>query len=131
MDAQKDALIGSTGFVGQALLAQRPFGAGYHSTDIAAIEGRQFGRIVCAGVGAVKWWANANAEADLAAIQRLIRHLDRAETDRFVLISTIDVYAAPVGWTRATWFPSRACTPTACTARSWRTGCAGGSPGIT
>jgi len=97
MDAQKDALIGSTGFVGQALLAQRPFGAGYHSTDIAAIEGRQFGRIVCAGVSAVKWWANANAEADLAAIQRLIRHLDRAETDRFVLLSTIDVYAAPVG----------------------------------
>ena len=92
-----DALIGSTGFVGQALLAQRSFGVGYHSSDIAAIEGRQFNRIVCAGVSAVKWWANANADADRAGIERLMRHLDRAETDRFVLISTVDVYGTPVG----------------------------------
>lgn len=92
-----DALIGRTGFVGQALLSQREFGASYRSTDIEQIEGRKFDRIVCAGVTAVKWWANANAEADLAGIERLMSHLEHVETDRFVLISTIDVYAAPIG----------------------------------
>lgn len=91
-----DALIGSTGFVGQALLAQRAFGAGYHSTDIEAIEGRRFDRIVCAGVSAVKWWANAHAEADRAGIERLTRHLERVQADRFVLISTVDVYGTPL-----------------------------------
>jgi hypothetical protein len=92
-----DALIGSTGFVGQALLAQRAFGAGYHSADIEAIEGRQFDRIVCAGVRAVKWWANANAEADRAGIERLTRRLERVRAERFVLISTVDVYGTPLG----------------------------------
>jgi hypothetical protein len=92
-----DALIGRTGFVGQSLLRHREFGSSYRSTDIEQIEGRRFNRIVCAGVTAVKWWANANAEADLAGIKRLMSHLERVETDRFVLISTIDVYAAPIG----------------------------------
>lgn len=92
-----DALIGSTGFVGQALSAQRAFGAAYHSTDIEQIEGRRFDRIVCAGVSAVKWWANANAEADQHGIDLLTRHLDHVETGRFVLISTVDVYGTPVG----------------------------------
>jgi hypothetical protein len=92
-----DALIGSTGFVGQALSAERRFGAAFHSTDIEQIEGRQFDRIVCAGVSAVKWWANANAEADQHGIDRLTRHLDHVETDRFVLISTVDVYGTPAG----------------------------------
>ena len=96
-DAQNDALIGITGFVGQALSAQRGFGAGFHSTDIEQIEGRRFDRIVCAGVSAVKWWANANPEADQHGIDRLTRHLEHVETDRFVLISTVDVYGTPVG----------------------------------
>ena len=97
MDAPKDALIGNTGFVGRILAAQRRFGAAFHSTDIEQIEGRHFDRIVCAGVGAVKWWANANAEADQHGIDRLVRHLEHVETDRFVLISTVDVYGTPVG----------------------------------
>ena len=96
-NGQNDALIGSTGFVGQALSAQRGFGAAFHSSDIEQIEGRHFDRIVCAGVGAVKWWANANPEADQHGIDRLTRHLDHVITDRFVLISTVDVYGTPAG----------------------------------
>ncbi len=92
-----DALIGSTGFVGQTLSMQREFGAAFHSTDIEQIEGRRFDRVVCAGMSAVKWWANANAEADQHGIDRLTRHLDHVEADRFVLISTVDVYGTPVG----------------------------------
>ena len=94
-----DALIGSTGFVGGSLLMQRRFGAQYHSADIEGIAGRRFGRVVCAGVTAVKWWANANAAADLAGIRRLMACLDRVEADSFVLISTVDVYADPQGVT--------------------------------
>ena len=94
-----DALIGSTGFVGGTLLGQRRFGAQYHSADIEGIAGRRFGRVVCAGVTAVKWWANANAAADLGGISRLIACLDRVEADSFVLVSTVDVYPDPQGVT--------------------------------
>lgn len=100
-----DALIGHTGFVGGTLLAQRNFGALYRSTDIDTIDGRHFDRIVCAGVTAVKWWANANPDEDRAGIDRLIRHLDRVETDRFVLISTVDVFGTPVGVDETTPVP--------------------------
>ena len=96
MQGRKHALIGNTGFVGQALSAQRAFDAVFHSTDIEQIEGRHFDRIVCAGVSAVKWWANANAEEDQHGIDRLTRHLQHVETDQFVLVSTVDVYANPV-----------------------------------
>ena len=91
-----DALIGHTGLVGGTLLRRRTFGATFRSTDIERIEGRRFERVVCAGVQAVKWWANANAAEDLAGIERLMRHLERVEAERFVLISTVDVYASPV-----------------------------------
>ena len=92
-----DALIGHTGLVGGTLLRQRDFGARFRSTDIGQIEGKRFRRVVCAGVQAVKWWANANAAEDLAGIERLMRRLERVETERFTLISTVDVYGSPVG----------------------------------
>ncbi len=91
-----DALIGHTGFVGQNLLRQRRFEALYRSTDIEEIEGRRFGRVVCAGVNAVKWRANADPDADLAGIERLMRHLDRVDAEQFVLISSVDVYGSPI-----------------------------------
>lgn len=106
-----DALVGSTGFVGGALLRQRDFTAGFHSTDIEQIDGKRFDRIVCAGVSAVKWQANADPATDLAGIQRLILHLDRVETDRIVLISTVDVYAEPVGVNEANVVPDTGLHP--------------------
>jgi hypothetical protein len=90
------ALIGSTGFVGQNLRLQTSFDALYHSTDIAQIEGRTFDRVVCAGVTAVKWWANQNAGEDRQRIDGLIHHLDRMQTREFVLISTVDIYKTPI-----------------------------------
>jgi dTDP-4-dehydrorhamnose reductase len=92
----KTALIGSTGFVGQNLQRQVSFDALYHSTDIAGIDDRSFGRVVCAGVTAVKWWANQNPEEDRRRIDLLISHLDRVHAAEFVLISTVDVYRDPV-----------------------------------
>ena len=96
-----DALIGHTGFVGANLKRQRHFGAQYRSSDIAAIEGRTFDRVVCAGVTAVKWWANQNPAEDRQGIERLMRHLQHVQARHFVLISTVDVYASPLGVTEA------------------------------
>lgn len=91
------ALIGHSGFVGQTLLRQQEFGALFRSTDIAGIEGRHFELVVCAGAPAQKWIANREPLADLANIDRLISHLSRLSCDRFVLISTVDVFNSPVG----------------------------------
>lgn len=90
-----EALIGYSGFVGGNLLRQRHFDRIYRSTDIDSIRGQSFKEVVCAGVPALKWWANQNPAADRAGIERLISHLDHVRAERFVLISTVDVYDDP------------------------------------
>jgi hypothetical protein len=94
---QHDALIGHTGFVGGTLLRQRPFGALYNSSNIGDIRGGSFNTIVCAGVSAVKWLANKEPEKDKQGIAHLMSCLDGVSANRFVLISTIDVYLHPNG----------------------------------
>ncbi|WP_037302013.1 NAD-dependent epimerase/dehydratase family protein [Rubritepida flocculans] len=104
-----DALIGHSGFVGGHLDRARPFAARFRSTDIAQIRGRRFGTVVCAGVSAVKWRANREPEADWAGISGLIAHLETISCARFVLVSTVDVFAEPRGVTEAdTPDPARA-----------------------
>ncbi|WP_298327833.1 pyridine nucleotide transhydrogenase [Asticcacaulis sp.] len=95
----REALIGYTGFVGGNLLMQKPFSDLYASANIANIRGQKFDRLVCAGVSAVKWWANENPAEDLAKIDDLISHLSYVESDAFTLISTIDVFKNPCGAT--------------------------------
>lgn len=94
-----DALIGHTGFVGSNLMQQSTFHATFNSSNIADIAGRRFDRIVCAGVTAVKWWANQNPQEDLQRIQGLMQHLATVDTAQFTLISTVDVYDPPKGET--------------------------------
>lgn len=97
-----DALIGHTGFVGGAMLRQgRSFDFQFNSRNIADISGRSFSTIVCAGVSAVKWIANQNPQADWEAIQALIDGLSTVRAERFILISTVDVYPVPVAVTEA------------------------------
>ncbi len=98
-NARTDALIGHTGFVGSNLLRQRAFGAVFNSASIGGIEGRGFDDVVCAGVSAVKWWANQNPDEDRARIEALMRRLETVRARNFTLISTIDVYARPLGVT--------------------------------
>ena len=95
------ALIGHTGFVGSNLVRQQPFDLLYNSTSIGEIDGRHFSDVVCAGVSAVKWWANQNPAEDLARIEGLIGHLSTIGADNFTLISTVDVYGAPIGVSEA------------------------------
>lgn len=91
------ALIGHTGFVGSNLIAKRSYDSFYRSTDIDTIRDQCFEHVVCAGVQAMKWWANLHPEEDKAGIDRLLGPLSEIKADRFTLISTIDVYPAPRG----------------------------------
>lgn len=93
------ALIGYTGFVGGTLLRQRRFDELYNSRNIERIAGRRFDLVVCAGAPAEKWKANQDPAADWRSLQRLIDALSEVETDRLVLISTVDVFGRPVGVT--------------------------------
>lgn len=90
------ALIGHTGFVGSSLDSDR-FTARFNSNTITNAAGSRFGEVVCAGVQAVKWWANKHPEDDWAGIVKLLDVLKSVEADRFVLISTVDVYKDPNG----------------------------------
>jgi nucleoside-diphosphate-sugar epimerase len=91
------ALIGHTGFVGSNLARDDTFEALFNSSNIAEIAGRHFDRIVCAGIPAAKWLANQKPDEDRRNIARLTAALGGVTTDRFVLISTIDVYPRPLG----------------------------------
>ena len=89
------ALIGHTGFVGSNILLSENFEFKFNSSNISSISNRHFNRIVCAGVQAVKWQANKDPETDWSGIEKLINALRTVSTDRFILISTIDVYQHP------------------------------------
>ncbi len=93
------ALIGHTGFVGSTLARAAAYAGLYNSRNIGDIAGKSFGAVVCAGVSAVKWLANKEPEADWAGIERLMRPLESVRCERFVLVSTVDVYASPLGVT--------------------------------
>jgi hypothetical protein len=88
---ETSALIGYTGFVGQALLRQRSFGACFNSANIGDIAGQAFDEVVCAGAPATMWAANNDPDGDRANIERLVGHLSRASVGRLILISTIAV----------------------------------------
>ena len=83
------ALIGHTGFIGGALLADGGFTHGFDSRDCTDMRGARFDEVVCAGIPATGV-ADRSRRAGRAA---------RAETvhaERFIfLISTIDVYPDP------------------------------------
>lgn len=90
-----DALIGYTGFVGGAIARARAFDAAYRSTDIDTIRGRSFDLVVCCGAPAEKWRANKDPAEDRARLRALTNAIETVNAERFVLISTIDVYPDP------------------------------------
>lgn len=90
------ALIGHTGFVGGNLLSQGKYDDLYNSSNIGDIAGKSYDLVVSAGVKAAKWIANKEPEADRAGIATLERALEKVRAERFVLISTVDVYPRPI-----------------------------------
>lgn len=93
----KDALVGSSGFVGSTLLKQKDFSDCYRSTNIGDIDGRRFELLVCAAAPAQKWLANRDPAADRQKIEGLIERLKTVGCKTFILISTVDVFKDSVG----------------------------------
>ena len=93
----RSALIDHTGFVGSNLVGAGQYSDLYNSANIRDMRGEEFDLVVCAGIQAVKWWANQNPAADWDGIQPLLDVLKTIGAGKFVLISTIDVYRDPVG----------------------------------
>jgi len=83
-------------------MRQTSFSSQYRSTDISNIKGQEFDLVVCAGAPAAKWVANREPQPDWANLENLIENLRHVRTERFLLISTIDVYSTPIGVTEET-----------------------------
>lgn len=93
----RHGLIGHTGFVGTTLKKQHHFDFLYRSTDIQDIANQDFQLLVCAGAPAKKWLANQRPDEDRASIQKLMDALESVRSDKFILISTVDVFLDPQG----------------------------------
>lgn len=91
-----NGLIGYTGFVGGNIDRQGVFEKKYNSRNIEQIRGEEFDVLVCAGANALKWWSNQHPDEDIRNINSLIDPLKHVKSKRFILISTVDVYADPV-----------------------------------
>lgn len=92
----KSALVGYSGFVGSNLNKQYSFDYLYNSSNIDDICSMSYDLLVFSGVPAVKWKANQEPEKDLNIILKLEEILRTVKAKKFVLISTIDVYAKPL-----------------------------------
>ena len=91
----RDALIGHTGYVGGTLSAQHAFAGLYRSTNVHELAGTSFDTVYCAGAPGQKWVANANPQQDADNLARLMDALGLVRCERIVLLSTVDVFAAP------------------------------------
>jgi hypothetical protein len=92
------ALVGYTGFVGgNILIGFGKFDFLFNSTNFSEINGKEFGLVIFAAASATKWLANKDPLKDRAHIDELIAGISTISAERFVLISTIDVYKYPVG----------------------------------
>jgi nucleoside-diphosphate-sugar epimerase len=89
------ALVGHTGFVGGTLLREHRFHETFNSSNIETIAGRTFDLLVVAGAPAEKWKANADPARDEVSVRRLMDALEEVHARKVVLISTVDVFAAP------------------------------------
>ncbi len=90
-------IVGHTGFVGGVLRMARPCGPSFNTSNYRDLPRAPHGLLVCAGVSAAKWRANADPEGDLAGIMALWESLRRCSAERVVLVSTVDVYPEPRG----------------------------------
>ena len=107
----RTALIGCTGFVGTTLQHAAVFDEGFHSTDIADIDGKSYDLVVGAGAPAKKWLANQKPDEDAEAIDGLISHLKTVKAKTFVLVSTVDVFQSPVGVDELSAVPTEGLPP--------------------
>jgi len=86
------AVVGYTGFVGSNLLQFYVFDKFYNSKNFEEAKGKHFEEIIFCGIPAVKWFANKNPNEDENIIENIKNILNTITCNKFILISTIDVY---------------------------------------
>lgn len=90
------AIVGYTGLVGGNLYKQYKKNYKYidlfNSKNISKIKKKSlYKKIICAGLPAEKWKANKFPKKDKLNTLKLIKNLKKSKTEKFILISTIDV----------------------------------------
>jgi len=103
----KTCLIGYTGFIGSSLLKHASFTEVYNSKNIFDIQNKEFDLVVCAGAPGKKWLANSNPDVDRKKIDSLILSLKTVRCDKFILISTVDVFKYPTAVDESSKIPER------------------------
>lgn len=91
------SLVGYTGFVGSNLAASTDFDGLYNSKNITEAYDTHPDLLVYAGVPAAKYLANKAPKEDLSVIRQAEENIARIAPKKLTLISTIDVFPAPVG----------------------------------
>lgn len=84
------ALIGSRGTVGSALLSHMNFDCVYNSDNIESICGKKFDLLVCAAPSGNRLAANQDPESDMHSVDQLIQCLNTVTAQHVVLIGTVD-----------------------------------------
>tara|TARA_Y100000816_G_scaffold175374_1_gene126219 strand:- start:3605 stop:5227 length:1623 start_codon:yes stop_codon:yes gene_type:complete len=86
------AIVGYTGFVGSNILQFYKVTHFYNSKNFHEAKGMNFDVVIFCGAPATKWIANKYPEQDCEVIDSIINTLHTMKVERFILISTIDVY---------------------------------------
>lgn len=93
MNNKQVCLIGYTGFVGSFLRTKLPYHTHlYNSSNIEKIHGKSYDIVFFAGLPATKWLVNKEPQKDVCNMLSIQQHLLKANIDKFILISTIDIY---------------------------------------
>jgi hypothetical protein len=87
-----NCLIGCTGLVGLHLMNDIKHADYYHSKNIGTILGKTYDSVYFCGLPSTKWLINKNPEKDFDNIKNILCLLKTIKCNKFVLISTIDVY---------------------------------------
>ena len=93
---KNNCVIGYTGFIGSHLAEKFQPQDKYNSKNINDIQGKSYDKIYFAGNSGFKWIVNKNPKQDWENIIFLIGCLKNINAERFILISTIDIYEKPI-----------------------------------
>ena len=90
---KKKCIIGFTGFVGSNIIKKMKFDDYYNSKNIENIKNKNYDTIVFCGLPGLVWHANKYPEKDLKLIEYFKNLLKNINCNKFILISTINVYS--------------------------------------
>lgn len=85
-------LVGYSGFVGSNLLQFYNFDKLYNSKNFCEASNTCVDEVFFCGIPSVKWYANKNPAEDAEMLKNVISILKTIQTNKIIVISTIDVY---------------------------------------